>query len=95
MNKTARFIHSNMGKHSAFYEMLMHFVRKNPQDAIAENVPQRMASDLDYVLKKVIGDDENEGKQPKLNCVWDNDRMTVKAGPGGAVAWHLWEVCAS
>ena len=59
MNKTARFIHSNMGSNSAFYEMLMHLC-ENPQDAIARNVPQRMARDLDYVLKKVISDDKNE-----------------------------------
>lgn len=53
MNKTERFIDANIGTNSAFYEMLMHLC-ENPQDAIARNVPTRLASQLEYVLKNVV-----------------------------------------
>tara|TARA_S200002703_G_scaffold135810_1_gene124824 strand:- start:785 stop:976 length:192 start_codon:yes stop_codon:yes gene_type:complete len=58
MNKTERFIDANIGNNSAFYEMLMHLC-EDPQDAIARNVPTRLANQLEYVLKNVVDNTKN------------------------------------
>jgi GTP cyclohydrolase I len=58
MNKTERFIEANLGTNSAFYEMLMHLC-EDPQDAMVRNVPTRLASQLEYVLKNVLNNTKN------------------------------------
>ena len=53
-NKTERFIHANIGEHSAFMEMLKHLC-EHPDEAIERNVPERMLNQLEYVLAKCNG----------------------------------------